>query len=250
MNLTAIVDYQEAQVKHFLGSLTVAMVIPEDVKANGRLVDIGSGGGFPGMPLKVAFSGMHVTVVDSVSKKAGFMDHLAQTLGLDGFEVCAGRAEDLAQDSRLRESFDVVVSRGVAAMRILNGAYAPLLSRRGDSGNHEEGEFQLRGGSFAPRHGCAGGWDSGDQERGHGWPEGWQGAGGGGEAEAHPYQIPTPPRPSGEAPAIDFSSHHALASHNTQARPDLQRAPSLSRHCGLLCHGRSFPPFSRHSFRH
>ena len=119
MNLTAIVDYQDAQVKHFLDSLTVAMVIPEDVKANGRLVDIGSGGGFPGMPLKVAFSGMHVTVVDSVSKKAGFMDHLAQTLGLDGFEVCAGRAEDLAQDSRLRESFDVVVSRGVAAMRIL-----------------------------------------------------------------------------------------------------------------------------------
>ncbi len=119
MNLTAIVDYQEAQVKHFLDSLTIAMVIPEDVKANGRLVDIGSGGGFPGMPLKVAFPGMHVTVVDSVSKKAGFMNHLAQTLGLDGFEVCAGRAEDLAQDSRLRESFDVVVSRGVAAMPIL-----------------------------------------------------------------------------------------------------------------------------------
>ena len=141
MNLTAIVDYREAQVKHFLDSLTTALVIPEDVKSHGRLVDIGSGGGFPGVSLKVAFPGMHVTVVDSVAKKASFLEHLVETLGLTGVEVCTGRAEDLALDPRLRESFDVVVSRGVAPMRILMELTLPYCRVGGIVVTMKKGQF-------------------------------------------------------------------------------------------------------------
>ena len=119
MNLTAIVDYREAQLKHFLDSLTTALVLPQEVRDRGRLLDIGSGGGFPGVPLKLAFPSMHLTLVDSVAKKTAFLEHLVEALELQDVEVCTKRAEDLAMDPRFRESFDVVVSRGVASIRIL-----------------------------------------------------------------------------------------------------------------------------------
>ena len=119
MNITAIVDYEEAQLKHFLDSLTVAMVLPDEVKNHGRVLDIGSGGGFPGIPLKLAFPAIRLTLLDSVAKKTSFLRHLLKALGLNDVEVCTGRAEDLALNPDLRESFDVVVSRGVAHMRVL-----------------------------------------------------------------------------------------------------------------------------------
>ena len=119
MNLTAIVDYREAQLKHLLDSLTTSLVLLERVKADGRLVDVGSGGGFPGVPLKLAFPGIHLTLLDSVAKKTSFLSHLVSVLELVDVQVCTGRAEDLALNPELRESFDVVVSRGVAPMRIL-----------------------------------------------------------------------------------------------------------------------------------
>ena len=118
-NLTAIVDYEEAQLKHFLDSLTTALVIPEAVKEHGRLMDVGSGGGFPGIPMKVAFPGMHLTMLESVGKKTAFLEHLVVALGLTDSEVCTGRAEDLAMNGQLRETYDLVVSRGVASMRVL-----------------------------------------------------------------------------------------------------------------------------------
>ncbi len=119
MNLTAIVDYDEVLVKHFLDSFTVSLVLPEDVKSHGRLMDVGSGGGFPGIPLKVLYPHMGLTLLDSVGKKTRFLQHLVETLGLDNVEVCTGRAEELAHRPHLREGFDVVVSRGVATMRVL-----------------------------------------------------------------------------------------------------------------------------------
>ena len=119
MNLTAIVDYQEAQLKHFLDSLTASLVLSERVKEQGRVLDIGSGGGFPSIPLKLAFPGMHLTLLDSVAKKTSFLAHLVDTLELTDVKVCTGRAEDIALAPDLRESFDVVVSRGVAPMRLL-----------------------------------------------------------------------------------------------------------------------------------
>ena len=119
MNLTAIVEYEEAQTKHFLDSLTTSLVISDNVREYGRVMDIGSGGGFPGVPLKVAFPGIHLALMDSVGKKTTFLTHLVNFLGLTDVEVYTGRAEDLALDPKLRESFDVVVSRGIASMRIL-----------------------------------------------------------------------------------------------------------------------------------
>ena len=119
MNLTAIVDCREAQLKHFVDSLTVSMVLPEGFNASGSMVDVGTGGGFPGVPLKLVFPNIHLTLLESVAKKTSFLNHLVATMGLEDVEVRTGRAEDLALVPELREKFEVVVSRGVAPMRIL-----------------------------------------------------------------------------------------------------------------------------------
>ena len=115
VNLTAIVDYEEVQIKHFLDSLTIAPLINESC----RLLDVGTGAGFPGVSLKIVFPDIAVTLVESVKKKAAFLDHLVDCLGLDGVEVIAERAETLAHDERHRERFDVAVSRGVADLATL-----------------------------------------------------------------------------------------------------------------------------------
>ena len=119
MNLTAIVDSEEAQLRHFVDSLTVAGVLAGPVKDHGRMLDVGAGAGFPGLPLKLMFPGMHLSMLDSVGKKTSFLKHLVETLELEDVDIYNGRAEDLAMRSELRESFDVVVSRGVARMRVL-----------------------------------------------------------------------------------------------------------------------------------
>ena len=116
VNLTAIVDPNEVAAKHFLDSLSVARVTPDEALAGGNLVDVGSGAGFPGLPLKIAWPGLNVTLVDSVGKKAAFLRHVVDALGLEGVEVEVGRAEALAHEARLREGFDVVASRAVAKM--------------------------------------------------------------------------------------------------------------------------------------
>jgi 16S rRNA (guanine527-N7)-methyltransferase len=126
INLTAITDYSEVQAKHFLDSLTVSLVIPKDVSENGTLMDVGSGAGFPGLPLKILYPGLRITLVESVGKKAAFLNHMADTLGLEGLEVRAQRAESLAHDPRMRENFDVVVSRAVAEMSVLAELTLPL----------------------------------------------------------------------------------------------------------------------------
>ena len=116
MNLTAIVDYDEVQIKHFLDSLTVSTAFS---KIPSKVIDIGTGAGLPGVALKVVHPDIELTLVDSVQKKAIFLNHLVDVLKLDGVQVVTGRAEELAHDSVYRERFDAVLSRGVARLAVL-----------------------------------------------------------------------------------------------------------------------------------
>ena len=119
VNLTAITEYREIQVKHFLDSLSTYLAFPKGPTSCIRLVDVGAGAGFPGLPLKLAFPQIHLILVESVGKKSRFLDHLVSVLGLSGVVVRTGRAEQLAHESELRESCDLAVSRGVAKLSTL-----------------------------------------------------------------------------------------------------------------------------------
>ena len=119
INLTRIVEWEEVLQRHFLDSLVFSKVIDPETQAGGSLLDVGSGAGFPGIPLKIAFPGITLGLLDSVAKKTVFLTHLVKTLELDSVEVHTGRAEDLAHQDELRETFDVVVSRTVAPLRVL-----------------------------------------------------------------------------------------------------------------------------------
>ena len=119
VNLTSITDYQEVQVKHFLDSLSTNLAFPKGLASPIRLVDVGAGAGFPGLPLKLALPEIHLILVESVGKKSRFLEHLVEVLGLSGVEVRTGRAELLAHQSELRETCDLAVSRGVAKLPAL-----------------------------------------------------------------------------------------------------------------------------------
>ena len=122
-NLTAIVEYEAVQVKHFLDSLTVCLtardILAGSAQASTRVMDVGSGAGLPGLALKLAFPEIELTLVESVAKKTAFLTHTLEKLGLDGVSVHTGRAESLAREPDLRDSFDLVVVRALAKLPLL-----------------------------------------------------------------------------------------------------------------------------------
>lgn len=140
VNLTAITDPAEIEELHFLDSLTLAPALPEAVRLGGRICDVGSGAGFPGIPLKIAFPGIGLTLVDSSSKRTRFLSLLTTVLGMEDVVVRTGRCEELAHASELRESFDVVVARAVASLRVMAEYAVPfcrlgglaILQKKGD----------------------------------------------------------------------------------------------------------------------
>jgi len=116
VNLTSITDHEDVMIKHFLDSYTLSPTLTDVLTSGGSVIDVGSGSGVPGIPLKIAFPSMNLVLLDSVGKKTRFLQHVAQTLNLDGVQILNGRAEDLAHKPELRERFDAVISRGVAAL--------------------------------------------------------------------------------------------------------------------------------------
>ncbi|MCS7287312.1 MAG: 16S rRNA (guanine(527)-N(7))-methyltransferase RsmG [Anaerolineae bacterium] len=117
-NLTSLIAPNEVQVKHFLDSLTI-YEIPEfrEAVSSGRkinFVDVGTGGGFPGIPIKIVTPGINLVLVDSSRKKIQFLEHLKEALGLEGVEIIWGRAEEIARQENHRERYDWVVARALA----------------------------------------------------------------------------------------------------------------------------------------
>ena len=126
INLTAVTDPTEIRRRHFLDSLTCTAVLGPADQAPQTLIDVGTGGGFPGLPLKIFYPSWSVTLADSVAKKTHFLQIVIDELGLEGVTVVADRAETLGQSPQFRERFDWVVARSVAEMRVLAEYLLPL----------------------------------------------------------------------------------------------------------------------------
>lgn len=120
VNLTAITDFDEVLKKHFIDSLSLVKAYNlSDSETEISLIDIGTGAGFPGIPLKIAFPNLKVTLMDSLNKRVDFLNEVISTLGLSQIDTIHGRAEDYAKPGQLREKYDLCVSRAVANLSVL-----------------------------------------------------------------------------------------------------------------------------------
>lgn len=135
-NLTAVTDEDSVQVRHFADSLTCLLAVPSlmaAVQRGGicRLVDVGAGAGFPGLPIKIVWPQAGLVLVESVGKKCTFLSEVARELGLTGVQVVNARAEEVGQEPTHRERYDVVLARAVADLPVLAEYCLPLAQRQG-----------------------------------------------------------------------------------------------------------------------
>jgi 16S rRNA (guanine527-N7)-methyltransferase len=133
VNLTRITDPADIETRHFLDSLTAALPVLDRLRANEalRLIDVGSGGGMPGLPLKIAFPQLRVTLVESIGKKAAFLRQTVAELGLRDVEVVADRAETAARDPAHRDAYDWATARAVGSLPVVIELCAPFLAPGG-----------------------------------------------------------------------------------------------------------------------
>lgn len=124
MNLTAITEFNEVIDKHFIDSLAICEYV--DFKNGDSLIDIGTGAGFPGIPLKIVFPELRITLLDSLNKRIKFLDTVIESLGLENVETIHGRAEDFAKQQSYREKYDFVISRAVANLATLSELCIPF----------------------------------------------------------------------------------------------------------------------------
>src|SRR5690349_5005983 len=156
-NLTAIRDAESIRTKHFLDSFSC--VLAWKASPPNQLIDVGTGAGFPGIPLKILYPNLKLTLVESVGKKAMFCQHIVRVLGLDQVDVIQCRAEDLGQKAEHREKYEWAVARAVANLNVLSEYLIPLvrvggamLAQKGENGPAEaqsaEEAMQLLGGKL------------------------------------------------------------------------------------------------------
>lgn len=145
INLTAIRDVENIRIKHFLDSLSCLLAMKNP--RHERVIDIGTGAGFPGIPLKIACPGLNLTLVESVGKKANFCRHVVDTLRLENVEILNLRAEEVGRLSVYREKYDWALARAVASLPILSEYLLPLLKIGGSmlaqKGESAHAEAQL-----------------------------------------------------------------------------------------------------------
>ena len=127
INLTAIIDPKEIILKHFVDSLTISKYIEK----NAYLVDVGTGAGFPGIPLKIYREDINMVLVDSLNKRINFLNEVINELGLEKIETVHGRAEEFGRNKKYREKFDISTSRAVANMSTLSEYLMPCIKKDG-----------------------------------------------------------------------------------------------------------------------
>ena len=140
MNLTAITEFDEVLDKHFLDSIALAQYV--DLTKSISLIDLGTGAGFPGMPLKIMFPNLKVTLADSLNKRIVFLDEVIGELGLTDIQTVHARAEDLAHNSDYREQYDYCVSRAVANLSSLSEYCLPFVRIGGTFISYKSGEIE------------------------------------------------------------------------------------------------------------
>lgn len=128
INLTAITEPREIIIKHFLDSLVFVKLLTKSFSEKAILLgDLGTGAGFPGIPIKILLPDLHVVLIDSLAKRINFLDEVCTSLSLTNIELFHARAEDAGRDTRYREQFDVIVARAVAELPVLLEYTVPLL---------------------------------------------------------------------------------------------------------------------------
>ena len=140
MNLTGITEYEEVNEKHFVDSLSIVKAV--DMNSVESVIDIGTGAGFPGIPLKIAFPNLKVTLADSLNKRVLFLQEVIDALKLEDIEAIHGRAEDLARDIKYREKYDLSVSRAVANLSTLSEYCLPFVKIGGQFISYKSGEIE------------------------------------------------------------------------------------------------------------
>lgn len=140
MNLTAITEFDEVVEKHFIDSLSIVRVI--DMEKVHSIIDIGTGAGFPGIPVKIMFPHIKVTLVDSLNKRVNFLNEVIENLELSDIEAYHGRAEDYGRDKKFREKYDLCVSRAVANLASLSEYCMPFVKPDGYFISYKAGECE------------------------------------------------------------------------------------------------------------
>lgn len=138
MNLTGITEYEEVNLKHFTDSLSLVRVEEMDHVKN--MIDVGTGAGFPGIPIKIAFPHVNVVLLDSLKKRVNFLNQVIKELGLTKITAIHGRAEDYARNTMYREKFDLCVSRAVANLSTLCEYCLPFVAKEGRFISYKGGE--------------------------------------------------------------------------------------------------------------